>query len=320
MAASNQLHFEDELACTICLKLFTDPVTIPCGHTICMRCITSYWDEEMNVEAGSCPKCHGNSSLKTRLHKNSILCKDVKVSKSVKKSSEESCFNPNDPVCDFCTSKEVKAIKSCLDCVASFCETHIRTHQENAALKLHKLVNAACVENGLCKRHKRPLELFCRTDKTLICCICIVQEHGNHTVVTKEEEREEQQSKLSNQGKSLERDAKVTEIEIEDLRKQTDSIRSSAITLQEDINAKFNELIQDIEEAKLRIVEFLEKEEQVALSKIQETIARKEKKSTDLRKEKVVMQELLEIVDDIKFLRQSKAFSSKPREPSSQDN
>ncbi|XP_051884436.1 tripartite motif-containing protein 16-like protein [Pristis pectinata] len=322
MATSYQLHFEDELVCAICLKLFTDPVTIPCGHNICMKCRTSYWDKEVDVKAYSCPRCRGSSSQKTQLCKNSVLCKVVKkVPKTVKITPEESCFGPNDATCDFCTGKEVKATKSCLDCMASFCETHVRTHYENAALKLHKLVNPVkTIDNGNCKMHKRPLDLFCRTDETFICCICIVQEHGDHTIVTIEEEREKQQRKLVNKGKSLEEHAKVTEIEIEDLRKQTNSIRGSAITLQEYITAKFNELVQDIEEAKLRVVEFIEKEEQVALSKTEEAIAKKEQKYIELGKEKLVMEELSEIVDNIKFLQESKTLSNKCGAFSSQEN
>ncbi|XP_062923561.1 tripartite motif-containing protein 16-like [Mobula hypostoma] len=321
MATSSQLHFKDELVCAICLKLLTDPITIPCGHNICMECISIYSDTEEYVKARSCPKCRGSSHQMTLLRENSVLCKVVKkVPKNVEVSAVEPCFDPNDAVCDFCAGKKVKATMSCLDCMVSFCETHLWNHQANAALGLHKLVSPVKItENGKCQRHKRPLDLFCRTDETFICCICIVQEHENHAVVTIEEERVKEQRKLVNKVKSLEEDAKWTKRETEDLRKQTRSIQSTAFILQEGITAKFNELVQDIEEAKLKVVEFIKKEEQVALSKTEEAIAKKQNKYTELGREKCAMEELSKTVDNIKFLQESKALSNKCGDSSSKE-
>ncbi|XP_028459703.1 E3 ubiquitin-protein ligase TRIM7-like [Perca flavescens] len=44
MAAANYLSSEDQFLCSICLDLFTDSVTIPCGHNFCKNCITDLWN------------------------------------------------------------------------------------------------------------------------------------------------------------------------------------------------------------------------------------------------------------------------------------
>uniref|UniRef100_A0A8C1SA22 Uncharacterized protein n=1 Tax=Cyprinus carpio TaxID=7962 RepID=A0A8C1SA22_CYPCA len=44
----------EELQCSICLDVFTDPVTAPCGHNFCKTCLNKYWD---NSQTCNCPCC-----------------------------------------------------------------------------------------------------------------------------------------------------------------------------------------------------------------------------------------------------------------------
>ncbi|KFW84281.1 Tripartite motif-containing protein 65, partial [Manacus vitellinus] len=37
------LKLEEKLVCSICLDLFRVPVTLPCGHNFCKRCISDHW-------------------------------------------------------------------------------------------------------------------------------------------------------------------------------------------------------------------------------------------------------------------------------------
>lgn len=101
---------------------------------------------------------------------------------------------PGDVFCDFCTTRRQKAEKSCLVCLASYCETHLQAHYEYPALMKHKLVKATGqMREKLCAQHDKLLEAFCRADQTSVCVLCMMDEHKHHDIVPAGTERTEKQ-------------------------------------------------------------------------------------------------------------------------------
>uniref|UniRef100_A0A3B1ITJ6 RING-type domain-containing protein n=1 Tax=Astyanax mexicanus TaxID=7994 RepID=A0A3B1ITJ6_ASTMX len=56
--------------CSVCLDLLSDPVTVPCGHSYCLRCIRDYWDQMGPAGGCFCPQCR----RRFRVHQNKLNC------------------------------------------------------------------------------------------------------------------------------------------------------------------------------------------------------------------------------------------------------
>ncbi|NXH70545.1 TRI65 protein, partial [Hydrobates tethys] len=75
---------EEKLVCSICLELFRAPVTLPCGHNFCKRCICDHWHERApaGAEKGyTCPECRRAFARHPELEKNVTLCSVVELAR-----------------------------------------------------------------------------------------------------------------------------------------------------------------------------------------------------------------------------------------------
>ncbi|KAB5550671.1 hypothetical protein PHYPO_G00056540 [Pangasianodon hypophthalmus] len=101
---------------------------------------------------------------------------------------------PGDVKCDSCTGINRKALKTCLVCLASYCEDHLQPHYQSPAFKKHKLVEACAeLQEKICSEHDKLMEIYCRTDQSFICYLCTMDQHRGHDTVVAKAERTEKQ-------------------------------------------------------------------------------------------------------------------------------
>ncbi|KAK9516189.1 hypothetical protein VZT92_024135 [Zoarces viviparus] len=117
MSAASCLLTEDQFLCSICLVVFTDPVTTPCGHNFCKTCITQHWN--VNVQT-QCPNCKEVFNIRPELQVNTFISemaaqfRQAAQQKASSSSSEQQAAKPGEVPCDVCTGTKLKALKSCL--------------------------------------------------------------------------------------------------------------------------------------------------------------------------------------------------------------
>ncbi|XP_048019348.1 tripartite motif-containing protein 16-like protein isoform X3 [Megalobrama amblycephala] len=117
MADDSILWSQEQFNCSICLDLLKDPVTIPCGHSYCMNCITGCWDQDDQKRVYSCPQCRQTFTPRPVLGKSTMLVELVEKLKKAKLQAARpvQCYTESGDVeCDVCTGDKNKAIKSCL--------------------------------------------------------------------------------------------------------------------------------------------------------------------------------------------------------------
>ncbi|XP_067228599.1 E3 ubiquitin-protein ligase TRIM21-like isoform X3 [Chanodichthys erythropterus] len=187
MASSSGPALNQELQCSICLEEFIDPVTTPCGHNFCRTCLSKCWT---NRKISFCPLCKEEFSKRLNFKINSTFGKLVQHFNKLNQESKV--------FCDFCDERKQKAVKSCLTCQSSYCVSHLELHLRVPRLKKHTLINAVeNLEDYICQKHERPLEMFCRDDQTCVCLFCTEGEHRTHNTVPIEEESREKKTQTN---------------------------------------------------------------------------------------------------------------------------
>ncbi|XP_058247172.1 tripartite motif-containing protein 16-like [Hemibagrus wyckioides] len=296
----------DQFICPVCLDLLKEPVTIPCGHSFCKVCINDFWDQEDMKGVYSCPQCRDTFTPRPVLRRNNMLDEVVEKLKKteVQAASPAHCYaGPGDVECDFCTGRKLKAVQSCLICLASFCETHLKPHYLSPALKKHTLTEASAkLQEKICSEHDKLMEIYCRTDQTCICFICAMDKHRGHDTVTTAAQRAEKESELQEQQMKFQQRIQEKQKKVQELKQTVNTIKLSAQTAVDDSERIFTEMISSMEKKRSEVTELIRAQEKVELSRAERLLEQLEQEIADLQRRVTELEQLSHTHDHIHFL------------------
>lgn len=133
-----------ELTCSVCYNIFSDPVLLPCSHSFCRECLKNSWRFHK-----TCPICR--TKLKPGQEVTNLALKhacetyvrfaDPTLTETT--TLEDTCKMHRKPLVLYCVKDEEPI---CADCV-SLHTTHEHTHR---LLPIHEGANVAKVSPDIC--------------------------------------------------------------------------------------------------------------------------------------------------------------------------
>ncbi|XP_077074128.1 E3 ubiquitin-protein ligase TRIM39-like [Siphateles boraxobius] len=226
--------------------------------------------------------------------------KKKKPEEEMKQQDKAMASSSDPPVfCDICDERKQKAVKTCLTCQSSYCETHLEPHSRVPRLMKHTLINAVDnLENYICQKHERPLELFCRDDQTCVCVSCTEGEHRTHNTVPIEEESREKKTAVCQMIQDRKKMIQEIQHSVEMRKKNTEKDKSSGDKI-------FKVLIGYIEKCRSDRMEMIEEQQKAADKQTEDLIKEQQQEITEL-------EQLSHTDDHLRLIQMSSSLYSRP--------
>ncbi|XP_041651064.1 nuclear factor 7, brain-like isoform X2 [Cheilinus undulatus] len=249
MSAASCLLTEDELLCSLCQNVFTDPVTLSCGHNFCENCVTEHWDSDV----------------------------------------------------------------VCLVCLLSFDETHLEPHLTKSGLKRHQLMDPVeNLEDRMCEKHDKLLELFCKNDQRCVCVMCTYSDHKTHDVVPVKEEYEGKKAELGKTEAEIQQMIQKRRVKIEELKHSVElSDENADREIAEGVGV-FSALKESVERRQAELINSIKEKQRETEKQAEGFIRELEQEISELEKRRAEVEQLSRSEDHLQLLQNSTSLNAAP--------
>ncbi|XP_059921641.1 E3 ubiquitin-protein ligase TRIM39-like [Gadus macrocephalus] len=310
MASANISWSEENFSCPICLDVFSSPVSTPCGHNFCRTCINKFWDEQVQCK---CPICNQIFDTRPDPQVNIFVSEMADLFRTTVRVKELPCFEPGEVPCDVCTGTQLKAVKSCLMCFTSYCQTHLEPHQRVASLKKHRLVEPMDrLEDRMCKKHDRLLELFCQTEQVCVCQFCTEGDHKSHPVVPLKEEYEVKTALLGKIEAEVQQMIQERKLKIKEIKDTVEYSKKDADGVIADGGQVFTALMRRVEKCRDDFNQTVKERLKTTEKQAEDLIKELEQEIEDLTNRSSEVKPLSHTKDHLHFLQTFRSLKDPP--------
>uniref|UniRef100_UPI00358E2B3F E3 ubiquitin/ISG15 ligase TRIM25-like isoform X2 n=1 Tax=Myxine glutinosa TaxID=7769 RepID=UPI00358E2B3F len=336
MASSS--YFEDssnELTCAICLHLFEEPVSLPCGHSFCSSCLENYWESREESTACLCPNCREVFPQKPKLQKNVILARLVEqmklregegssftsldlVYKKKKRKKKKKVVSVGDQAegkdgegdvtvnrrvnvggreshCEVCNEE---AAMRCVPYETVCCERHVKPPKH----KGHNLVEPEMkVEDPGCTEHGNSIHFYCKDDESLVSLLCKA-EHQDHEVVPVEVALAEFKGILAAKYPPLVESIKQVGSQIQQVHQEVRDTQVSGREKEERLEGERREMYRAVDEKVNHMKRWLSERQSVKLSHLEHQRENLQQEMDSLCEEESTLKASLKELEAVSFL------------------
>ncbi|XP_073435928.1 E3 ubiquitin/ISG15 ligase TRIM25-like [Dendrobates tinctorius] len=282
--------------CSICMGVYTDPVTLRCGHNFCRGCIELELDSQQESGMYTCPECRKRFHERPTLQRPINLCHPVECPSMSHEDHEAPGI-----FCTYCINSPVPAVKSCLLCEASLCDNHLRVHSKSPEHVLSEPTTS--YGKRKCSTHKKILEYYCSKDAVCICVSCIAfGEHKGHYVEPINAAFEKKRDRLIHFLEKLTVKKKRTEKRVKNLQKRRADVQEKAAGVTKQVNVLFRDIREQLDLLEKRVLSEISNWEEQVSHTVSNLIQQLEIKKDELSRKMFDVEELCHMNDPVTVL------------------
>lgn len=267
----------ETLTCPTCQNTSADAGSENCEHNFCWVCIDCVLDKQKGVHTHH--ECKAERSVRQR----SVL---------------EGGRHGSAITCTYCVHTPTPAVKSCVMCEASLCDTHLSVHSKSPE---HLLIEpTTALRNRKCSVHKKILEYYCTADAVCVCVSCILfGDHRGHRVETFDVVSERKKKRLKNDLRKLSLRSGEAEKKIQTLQSQRGAVHEKTSDVTARVTALFRDIRRQLDALEKRVLgDISRQEEQVSLT-VSKLIQQLELQKDELSRKISYMEELFNKTDPL---------------------
>ncbi|KAK7094732.1 E3 ubiquitin-protein ligase Midline-1-like isoform X2 [Littorina saxatilis] len=262
MATASVLVEPEDMDCSVCHELLSDPKLLPCGHCLCRHCLLSWLHSQPHP---MCPLCRcaivdaeegGRTSMED-------ITEGFPTDLAIAALVEARRLLERDHKC--CVCDDVAATSLCLHCGDMLCAACTICHGKLSATRQHKVESLASVTADTvatnrpvpCAVHAdKATELFCSTHGQTICHVCATSRHrGCSEVRDLEEKVGEARALLAQLADTLRAGERELDHSIQQLDNHLKEVEKQSAAAIAHIDAMCQRLAQSVEACRRRLTE-----------------------------------------------------------------